>query len=155
MNLTDLQPAELNNLKQALQFTLKWEGKFSDDPDDPGGMTKWGIASAYHPEVRNPDFSENDALQIYLDDYWRPSGAYIVPFPGCVAVFDTAVNCGPGEAKSWIDWTQNPFDPQTYLDQRVAYYIDRVKKKPAKKKFLAGWMNRVNDLRKYCQINSQ
>jgi len=30
-------------LKEALKFTLKWEGGFSNDPVDPGGATNRGI----------------------------------------------------------------------------------------------------------------
>ncbi len=29
--------------EKALQFTLKWEGGYVDDPADPGGETNYGI----------------------------------------------------------------------------------------------------------------
>lgn len=45
-----------------IQFTLKWEvvrnkqGKVvaEHDPDDPGGVTKYGIDKSAHPEIACP-----------------------------------------------------------------------------------------------------
>lgn len=156
----ELSPQELSKFKPTLEFTLKWEtggdknGGYTNDPDDPGGETKWGISKEFHPDEDIANLTKERALEIYYDEYWNVCGANILDFPDCTAVFDSAVHCGADRARAWIDWT-GPFDAQKYLDQRVQYYIERVKKKPAKKKFLAGWMARVTDLRKFLQINTQ
>lgn len=157
----ELSPEELSKFKPSLQFTLKWEtggdmvnGGYTDDPDDPGGETKWGISKVFHPDEDIANLTADRALEIYYNEYWTQCSANILDYPGCAAVFDTAVNLGPDRARSMIDWTK-PFDAQEYLDGRVQYYIGRIKKNPAKKKFLAGWMARVNDLRKLIQLATQ
>jgi lysozyme family protein len=38
---------------------------------------------------------------------------------------------------------------QRYIDNRENFYIQLVQNKPSQKVFLDGWLNRVNDLRKY------
>ena len=37
----------------ALQFALKWEGgdKYTNDPIDPGGETKYGISKRAYPDI--------------------------------------------------------------------------------------------------------
>lgn len=58
---------------------IKWvvdnlEGgrKYVNDPNDPGGPTKWGIATNYHPGVIVEDLTWEDALAIYKREYWNP-----------------------------------------------------------------------------------
>ena len=61
--------------------------------------------------------------------------------------FDAAVNQGPSFAKSLIAKTDG--DVKEMLDIREQRYNDLVKKNPSKKKFKAGWDNRMTDLRNY------
>ena len=158
--IDEISSEELNKFKKSMEFVLKWEvgnvadGGYTNDPDDPGGETKWGISKEYHPDEDIKNLTKERALELYYDEYWQASGANIIDFPACTAVFDTAVNLGSDMARAMIDWTQPQFDPQAYLDKRVQYYIQRIKKKPAKRKYLAGWMNRVNDLRKFLNVNT-
>lgn len=37
----------MTSFERCQQFTLKWEGGLSDDPQDKGGLTKYGISMAY------------------------------------------------------------------------------------------------------------
>lgn len=80
---------------RAVEFTLKWEGYKSDDPHDPGGLTIWGLASRYHPEVKvwaglPPEESKERAKEVYYHRYWKRFGEGL-PWPLCLFVFDTAV----------------------------------------------------------------
>lgn len=153
-----MEADELNNFKRCMGFTIPWEtggdknGGYTNDPDDPGGETKWGISKAAHPNVDIKNLTYEQACEIYAEEYWRPSGSHLLPYPECAATFDTGVNVGPDRARAWIDWGQPSFDSNAYLNKRVAFYIDRVQKKPAKRKYLAGWMRRVGDLKKFIQI---
>lgn len=86
-----------------LPFTLKWEGGYVDDKDDPGGKTKYGITQATFELARKKgivskkDVSEiekKDAEMIYRKLYWEPLGCDEMPLWVAVLVFDTAVNQG-------------------------------------------------------------
>jgi len=41
----------MNDFDIALDFTLRWEGFVSDDPNDEGGMTIFGISKRSHPKA--------------------------------------------------------------------------------------------------------
>lgn len=64
--------------QQSIKRTLKWEGigddSYTNDPDDPGGPTRYGIIESeariagYSGDMK--DFSLEMALQIYKRKYW-------------------------------------------------------------------------------------
>jgi len=75
----------------------KWlddiEGIRSDDKQDPGGLTKWGIASASYPEVLRPDFSYVDAVLIRKRDFWDRCHCGEIESPGlALMLFDAKIN---------------------------------------------------------------
>ena len=140
---------ELNNFRRALQFTLKWEGGYVNHPNDPGGETKWGIAKRYHPDLDIKNLTAEEAATIYANEYWDAAGCDDIPFPFCVAVFDTAVRCGVARAK---DWYKKADGVKDFIGLNQKFYVDRVETKPSQKVFLKGWLNRLNDLRKFVDI---
>ncbi len=145
---------EQNRLSKSLSFVLKWEGGYSNDPRDPGGETKFGISKRAHPTEDIKNLSPERCLEIYYHDYWIPSSASKYPYPNCLAILDTAVNLGV--ARSLIFLGSNPtlesFDVQSYITNRVMYYIQIVKKNPTLQIYMKGWMNRVADLKKLIEI---
>jgi hypothetical protein len=147
----------IENLRKSLQFTLKWEvgdkpnGGYTDDPNDPGGETKYGIAKRFHPDVDIKNLTPEQALQIYSTEYWDRAGCDGLEFPLCTAVFDTAVNCGVDRAVSWLRGSANVYE---FLNRRVMFYYEQVNKNPSSNVYLKGWLNRVTDLRKFVDINS-
>lgn len=142
---------KLNDFRKALEFTLKWEGGYTFDPDDPGGETKWGISKRAHPDEDISLLTPERAAQIYADEYWEPLACDCLEFPVNVAVFDTAVNCGVDRAGRWA---RESDDIKTFLDRRMQHYIDLVNRNDRFRKFMRGWTNRLNDLRKFVEINS-
>jgi len=69
-------------------FTLKAEGGYSNDPEDPGGETNYGISKRDHPNTDIKNLTIPQALQIYHDEYWvRMSGDLLPPLTAC-ALFD-------------------------------------------------------------------
>lgn len=91
----------MNNLfHKALAHTLKWEGgaTITRDPHDPGGVTKYGIAQAFHPDVDVENLTLDQAAKIYLNDYWLPmncEGIATIDEIVAAKVFDMGVNPGP------------------------------------------------------------
>ena len=121
------------------------------DPDDPGGETKWGISKKSYPDLDIKNLSEQEAVSIYLKDYWFAAGCDVVAYPMNLVIFDSAVNCGVGTAKKWL---QNATTPKEVIEARKAYYINLAMRKPAMSKFLKGWLNRIQDLEKLVAISS-
>lgn len=152
----------MNDLfKLAFTFSLRWEGgdKYTNDPVDPGGETKYGISKRAYPDVDIKSLTLAEAEQIYYNDYWLKAGCDTMDKDLAIVVFDAAVNCGVGRTKSWLaelnekeNLAEAKRSARWMIQRRIQYYKDIVVKKPALQKFLKGWLNRVNDLSKYIDI---
>ena len=138
--------------EQAVQFTLKHEGGYVNDPVDPGGETKYGISKKSYPDIDIKNLTKEQAKAIYYQDYWMESGCDSMPPKTAVAVFDSSVNVGVGRVKGWlagIDKNDDTTMAGYILDRRESYYKTLVSTNPALSKFLKGWTNRVRDLRNF------
>ena len=51
-----------------------WRGGYHNDPDDPGGETKWGICKRDHPNVDIKNLTLDQADAIYRKQYWCYGG---------------------------------------------------------------------------------
>ncbi len=81
----------------AIVKTLAREGgaKYTDDPDDPGGATKYGISQRAYPDLNIRNITEAEVRDIYKRDYWdRIRGDEIKSQIVAENIFDTAVNMG-------------------------------------------------------------
>ena len=56
--------------KEAIEGVLADEGDPSDDPDDPGGETKYGISKRTYPAVDVASLTKEQAIGIYRRDWW-------------------------------------------------------------------------------------
>jgi len=81
-----------NSFDKAFEMVIGLEGKYSNDPDDPGGETKYGIAKKYHQDEDIKNLTLERAKEIYLNEYWVPSGCDVISFPMDICLFDSAVN---------------------------------------------------------------
>ena len=56
---------------RCLSVTLGHEGSdtITDDPRDPGGLTRWGISAAAHPGVDIRNLTRELAAEIYRTSY--------------------------------------------------------------------------------------
>jgi len=88
----------VNAFRQAVAWVLGMEGGYSNDPDDPGGETKFGISKRSYPHLDIADLTREEAEDIYLRDYWLKCKCDAFPPQIAVALFDAAVNQGPGKA---------------------------------------------------------
>ena len=78
--------------EDAVKIVLELEGGVSDDSRDPGKLTKWGISSVYYPQVLDPSFTREDAVQIYHSDFWNAFQCDKLPHGLDLMFFDCAVN---------------------------------------------------------------
>ena len=81
---------------ECLTFILDLEGPPSNDPNDPGGETVYGVTRRDHPDLfRNGPPSLAVARDLYLREYWLSAGCDKLPAPYDLIVFDGAINQGP------------------------------------------------------------
>jgi lysozyme family protein len=149
----------LGRFDQALDFTLRWEGGYVNDPDDPGGATNKGITQATYTAWRSAkgmpsrpvrDITDDEVQVIYRERYWTPVAGSL-PAPLDVVAFDTAVNCGVARCLEWLAQVYavggEPGAATTALLHRRMQHYDRlIVRRPAMRKFWRGWMRRVSDL---------
>ena len=130
-----------DNFSKALKFVLKWEGYLSENPDDPGGLTIFGISKRHWPkEVEEMSKLELDkalmvAQRIYKTAYWDALDCDNLPYPEDIVIFDSGVNCGVSRAKRWCK------DSVSWVD----IIMDRLNHYNSLKSstFMAGWVNRL------------
>lgn len=149
-------------------WLMKWEGTtFENDPDDPGGATKFGIDQRSHPNEKIRDLTRERAAEIYWSEYWTKCRAHEMPAKLGEVVANIAVNAGHSRAARWLQQASGitvdgVIGPATMhaveghnaislakamLDRTEEHYRTIAKGKLAK--FLKGWLNRNNDLRKF------
>lgn len=134
-----------------INFVLAHEGgAYENDPDDPGGPTRWGIDHRSHPDVDIKNLTKDEATQIYFDSYWTPNRCETLPRGIGESHMDACVNCGSGRAKRFLAAANG--SPSEYNNQRSAFYKRLVEARPSSAKYLRGWENRVQDLRKWIGI---
>lgn len=156
-------------VKQTIRIILKNEGGYANYSADPGGETNYGISDradgvidACYRGVRIETMTKKEAIDIYFNDYYKPMRLHFLHSDLLrLHVFDMGVNAGPKTAikmlqklaKVKADGVIGPVTAAAakesvtvdgYKDARVNYYESLVKKNSALKKFIKGWINRVN-----------
>lgn len=81
---------------RCLAVVLDHEGgdAITDDPRDPGGLTKWGISQGAFPHVDIRDLTREQAADIYRRHYWMPVQGDYLPVGIDLCLFAGAVNLG-------------------------------------------------------------
>ena len=153
--------------KLAGQWILEAEGGLVDDPNDPGGLTKYGISQAAFPDLDIVNLTPEQAIGIYATDYWEPAKCPALPQALALVHFDAAVNCGVGQAARFLQqavgvtvdgivgpvtiaaaW-KAPEAVGAYLSVREAFYRRLAQANPAEGVFLDGWLNRLANLKAF------
>lgn len=144
------------NRDVAISETLKWEGGYTNHPQDPGGPTNWGITLADAKKYWKKGATAQDvknmpkqvAIDIYASKYWRTKYYDCDKLASGVdlAVFDFGVNSGPLRAKQHLDKAVGGPSEDTInkiCDSRMAF-LKRLTIWPT---FGKGWTNRVKGIR--------
>ena len=138
----------------ALEFVLRSEGGYVDNPADSGGATNYGITQNVYntyrkshskpiEDVKNITYIE--VSDIYYNEYWIASGCSKLTNKLAVVVFDTAVNMGVSRAQNFLKLSISNVDK--YLALREGKYIEFAQDVPSQKIFLNGWLNRIKNLK--------
>ena len=133
-----------------IPFIFKWEGGYDNDPDDPGGETKFGIDKRSHPHEDIKNLTKERATEIYRESYWNLFHCEQFPYPLGEVYFNACINCGRGRAVKFLA----SHDPAAFLNSQDAFYRRLAEFRPASKKYLKGWLNRTADLRKFLSLPS-
>jgi lysozyme family protein len=89
----------------AVTKTLEYEGGLVDNPADPGGLTNFGIALKFHPELTADDIramTRTRAIGIYRQQYWPDIYTQIQSQAVANCLFDFGVTSGPATAVQTI-----------------------------------------------------
>lgn len=150
---------------------LRAEGGYSNNPNDSGGETKFGISKKSYPNEDIRNMTADRAEEIFKTDFFDAVGGDVLLKinPGLAAhVADMAFNAGPKAAvKLMYDAVGLPRESQItpellnklndsdslikdYSIARLKYYSS-LKDAPT---FIKGWTNRVSNLNKALNVKS-
>ena len=154
------------NFDIAIERVLLNEGVNADDPQDHGGLTRFGISKKAYPEEDIASLTLEDAKNLYRRDYWRFDA--LTSQPVATKVLDLCVNFG----RHWgvkllqeaccdqqytvpVDGTFGPVTADAAntcqsevllndLRRRAAQrYQEIAQRDPSQTKFLQGWLARA------------
>lgn len=75
-----------------ITFCKGKEGPYSNDPQDPGGETAWGLSKKAYPHLDMKNLTWEQAKEIYKWDRWDGIRGDDLPLPLAVLIFEHAVN---------------------------------------------------------------
>jgi lysozyme family protein len=163
-----------SNYAEALKRVLVHEGGYANHPADPGGETMKGVTKRVYDAYRRKRglgsqnvryISKTELEDIYRAQYWDVIKGDELPSGVDYAVFDAAVNSGPGQGAKWL---QRALDTQrvdgvvgdvTLTKAKAANAVELVgsicdqrmmflRKLKTWGTFGPGWTRRVNEVRK-------
>ena len=152
------------DFKTAVLLTLQNEGGYTNNPADPGGATNMGIEQSEVPDIDIKTLTQDQAIKIYADRYWKQNYSQIEDQSIANKLFDMGVLFGVGTAVIMlqsvlgltVDGIFGPFslaevnqvNPASFLQIYKALFVQRViqigAKKPAEQIFVSGWIHRIN-----------
>ena len=148
------------NYNECLLRLLKDEGGYSNDPNDAGGPTNFGITLAdYRKYIDSKGTADSvrtmkveDAKAIYKSKYWDALGGDSLPSGVDYTCFDYGVNSGLGRPRKALDAFKSLSGTKlidAINDERMTFLNGLVTRKPQNQKFLKGWTNRVTRVRAF------
>ena len=160
-----------------LEVLKDYEGGWVDDAADRGGATKCGITQRVYDAFRRRsqvpvqtvrNATDDEIASIYRSQYYQPMYCNVMEPGWALAIFDTTVLCGEGDATEWLHQVlrivSTSIGPDTikaiktakidrldaFLDLRLAHHRGVVARDSTQERFLAGWEARVSRLRARC-----
>jgi len=155
----------MGRAEKFIRIVLLSEGgsKYTNNPNDAGGETKYGISKKAFPNVDIKNLTEVDAILLYKKMYYDACKCDLFNDELlALHVFDFGVNSGISRSiktlqsvigvkadgiigKQTIEKSNSGNYTEQYRIARIAFYNNIGVGK--NKKFLKGWINRVNNLK--------
>jgi lysozyme family protein len=146
------------NFDDCLTRVLKDEGGYSNNPNDSGGPTNFGITLTDYRKYIDPQgtassvrrMSADDAKRIYKTKYWDTLSCDTLPSGVDYSAFDYGVNSGIGRPRKLLQQFANKSGVDlinAINDEREAFLTKIGHGKNAE--FEAGWQARVKRVRNY------
>lgn len=159
-----------DKFRQAVEVVLKHEGGYVNNPNDPGGETKYGISKRSYPHLDITGLTREQAIEIYRQDWWEKyQYGKIENLKVATKVFDLSVNMGPAQAHMILQGAVNfvidsglkvdgILGPKTLVATNAVdaekvrqvmrykaaeYYYALAKRRAESRAFLMGWLNRA------------
>jgi lysozyme family protein len=158
------------NFDTAFDRLIGHEGGYSNDPNDPGGETNWGISKRAFPDVNIKAMTRDEAKKIYRRYFWERLHGDRLHDGVAFQLFDVAVNSGIETAVRlfqralnvaddghWGAVSQAAADAMSESDQIMRLcaerldYMTRLKNWPHHGK---GWSRRIAQNLKYGAMDS-
>ena len=170
----------MDRFNKFLDYIFEVEGGFTDDKNDRGGKTKYGIIEeearkfGYAGDMR--DLTKDFAKNIYLKKYYLGNKLdKVINDKVALSIFDWAVNSGGrGIKKAQIVANKfganliidgiignktleaiNAIDPEAFLkeyhEMQRTFYKNLAAKDSTQEDFLKGWLNRIEIKEKFIE----
>ena len=98
---TSASPSGSSSFDRAFEELLELEGGYVNDPQDPGGETKYGISKQSYPDEDIANLTAARAKAIYCRDYWVPLRLDELHPSVAKEVFEVSINTSrPGLRRS-------------------------------------------------------
>lgn len=91
------RPSHVTSFERAFAIVVGLEAGYVNDPQDPGGETKYGISKRAFPKEDIPNMTLQRAQQLYRQNYWDAHHLDELEYGKALIVFDCAVNGGNHE----------------------------------------------------------
>ena len=158
--------------KKLIPIIKRWEGGYSDNPNDRGGATNSGVTLAVYQSVYGKNKTKNDLKRMTNDQwnyiftklYWNKWKADEIKNQSIANILvDWIWMSGLGTIKkiqslfgltadgivgnktiSYINSNNQEEIFKKIWNRRKSFYESLVKNNPSQKVFLKGWMNRLN-----------
>lgn len=172
---------ERERFERALRFIIAVEGGISNDKDDRGGLTGFGVTQGTYNQYRRwkhwplrpvTEISDDEIEDVYLSLFWGPLRCEDLPEPVDLVVFDSGVQHSPHTAAKLLQTAvgvtaDGLIGPNTLaacadahaddlalaiIQGRRELYQKIVDEHPEQGKFLKGWLNRLTRLTKEIQV---
>lgn len=137
-------------------FTAKWEGGWSDHPEDRGGKTMFGVTQPTfdgwndmrgYPRRPVATITRAEALQLFFDDYWTAARCEGLALGVDLATYDAAVNSGVSRGRKWLLASLDPNNDHVRTIKGIcARRLGFVQALKNWKTFGRGWSNRIADI---------
>lgn len=154
--------------EEAFKNTLLHEGGYVNDPQDPGGETKYGVSKRSYPHIDIKNLTLDDAKKIYYEDFWLKQKCNVIQKDLAAKLFDLSVNVGTKQAGLFMQRALrvtkqeliedgiigvNTLDAIRRADpiillaslksEAAGYYRLLVAKNASMKKYINGWLSRA------------